>query len=77
MKTLTFFLARPLPALAAGTTIVGKVVGVHDEGTLTLRIEDETLKVKRLVLIRLNWASPLVTAASSHYSIWASVSQPP
>ena len=34
-----------LPALAADTTIVGKVVGVHDGDTLTLRTEDETLKV--------------------------------
>jgi len=30
----------------ADTTIVGKVVGVHDGDTLTLRTEDETLKVR-------------------------------
>ena len=46
MKTLTLFLALALPALAADTTIVGKVVGVHDGDTLTLRTEDETLKVR-------------------------------
>ena len=44
MKTLTLFPALALPALAADTTIIGKVVGVHDGDTLTLRTEDETLK---------------------------------
>ena len=46
MKTLALFLALALPTLAADTTIVGKVVGVHDGDTLTLRTEDETLKVR-------------------------------
>ena len=46
LKTLTLFLALALPTLAADTTIVGKVVGVHDGDTLTLRTEDETLKVR-------------------------------
>ena len=46
MKTLTRFCLLTLPALAADTTIVGKVVGVHDGDTLTLRTEDETLKVR-------------------------------
>ncbi len=46
MKTLTLFCLLTLPALAANTTIVGKVVGVHDGDTLTLRTEDETLKVR-------------------------------
>lgn len=46
MKTLAFFCLLTLPALAADTTIVGKVVGVHDRDTLTLRTEDKTLKVK-------------------------------
>ena len=43
MKTLALFLAL---ALAADTTIVGNVVGLHDGDTLTLRTEDETLKVR-------------------------------
>ena len=30
MKTFSLFCLRALPALAADTTIVGKVVGVHD-----------------------------------------------
>ena len=30
MKTLALFCLLALPALAADTTIVGKVVGVHD-----------------------------------------------
>jgi micrococcal nuclease len=46
LKTLTLFCLLSLPALAADTTIVGKVVGVHDGDTLTLRTEDETLKVR-------------------------------
>ena len=46
MKTLAFFCLLTLPALAADTTIVGKVVGVHDGGPLTLRTEDKTLKVR-------------------------------
>ena len=46
MKTITLFFLLALPALAADTTIVGKVVGVHDGDTLTLRTEDETLKVR-------------------------------
>jgi hypothetical protein len=33
MKTLALFLALALPTLAADTTIVGKVVGVHDGDT--------------------------------------------
>ena len=43
METLALFLALALPTLAADTTIVGKVVGVHDGDTLTPRTEDETL----------------------------------
>ena len=39
MKTLALFLTLTLPALAADTTIVGRVVGVHDGDTLTLRTE--------------------------------------
>ena len=35
LKTLILFLALALPTLAADTTIVGKVVGVHDSDTLT------------------------------------------
>ena len=46
MKTLALFCLLALPTLAADTTIVGKVVGVHDGDTLTLRTEDETLKMK-------------------------------
>ena len=46
MKTLTLFLALALPTFAADTIITGKVVGVHDGDTLTLRTEDETLKVR-------------------------------
>ena len=46
MKTLALFLALALPAAAADTTIIGKVVGVHDGDTLTLRTEYETLKVR-------------------------------
>ncbi|MGI9459091.1 MAG: thermonuclease family protein [Pirellulales bacterium] len=46
MKTLVLFCLLALPTLAADTTIVGKVVGVHDGDTLTLRTEDETLKVR-------------------------------
>ena len=34
MKTLALFCLLALPALAADTTIVGKVVGEHDGGTL-------------------------------------------
>ena len=43
MKTFSLL---ALPTFAADTTIVGKVVGVHDGDTLTLRTEDETLKVR-------------------------------
>ena len=43
METLALFLALALPTLAADTTIVGKVVGVHDGDTLTPRTEAETL----------------------------------
>ncbi len=46
MKTLALFCLLALPTFAADTTIVGKVVGVHDGDTLTLRTEDETLKVR-------------------------------
>ena len=46
MKILALFCLLAFPALAADTTIVGKVVGVHDGDTLTLRTEDETLKVR-------------------------------
>ena len=46
MKTLALFCLLTLPALAADTTIVGKVVGVHDGDTLTLRTVNETLKVR-------------------------------
>lgn len=46
MKTLTLFCLLTLPALAADTTIVGNGVGVHDGDTLTLRTEEETLKVR-------------------------------
>ena len=47
MKTITLFLALlALPGFAADIIIVGKVVGVHDGDTLTLRTEDETLKVR-------------------------------
>ncbi len=44
MKTLTLFLVLALPALDADTTIVGKVVGVHNGDTLMLRTENETLR---------------------------------
>ena len=40
---LFFFLLAP-PTLAADTILTGKVVGVHHGDTLTLRIEEETLK---------------------------------
>ena len=46
MKTFALFCLLALPALAADTVIVGKVVGVHDGDTLALRTEDETLKVR-------------------------------
>ena len=46
MKTLALFCLLALPAFAADTTIVGKVVGVHDGDTLTLRTFNETLKVR-------------------------------
>ena len=46
IKTLPLFCLLALPALAADTTIIGKVVGVHDGDTLTLRTEDENLKVR-------------------------------
>ena len=46
MKTFALFCLLALPALAADTTIVGKVVGVHDGDTLTLRTINETLKVR-------------------------------
>ena len=46
MKTFALFCLLALPTLAADTTIVGNVVGVHDGDTLTLRTEDETLKVR-------------------------------
>ena len=46
MKTLALFCLLALPALAADTTIVGKVVGVHDGDTLTLRTEEKTLKAR-------------------------------
>ncbi|MDA7886647.1 hypothetical protein N9A92_01120 [Pirellulales bacterium] len=35
MKTLALFCLLALPTFAADTTIVGKVVGVHDSDTLT------------------------------------------
>ena len=53
MKALTLFVALALPALAADTTIVGTVVGVHDGDTLTLRTEDETLKVPPALIKRM------------------------
>ena len=46
MKTFTLFCLLALPALGADTTIVGKVVGVHDGDSLTLRTLNETLKVR-------------------------------
>ena len=46
LKTLALFWLLALPTLAADTTIVGNVVGLHDGDTLTLRTEDETLKVR-------------------------------
>jgi len=46
METFTLICLLALPALAADTVIVGKVVGVHDLDTLTLRTEDEPLKVR-------------------------------
>ena len=46
MKTLALFCLLTLPAFAADTTSVGRVVGVHDGDTLTLRTEDGTLKVR-------------------------------
>lgn len=46
MKTLALFLTLTLSAVAAETTISGKVVGVHDGDTLTLRTENKTLKVR-------------------------------
>ena len=45
-EDLTLLCLLAFPALAADTTIVGKVVGIHDHDTLTLRTEDETLKVR-------------------------------
>ena len=44
MKTLTLFCLLALLTLAADTTIVGKVAGVHDGDTLTLRTEDEAIR---------------------------------
>jgi micrococcal nuclease len=44
MRLLALFLLLCLPAQAE--TIVGKVVGVTDGDTLTLRTETETLKVR-------------------------------
>ena len=38
MKTLALFCLLALPALAADTTIVGQVVGVHDGDTLKVRL---------------------------------------
>ena len=46
MKTFAFFCLLALPTLAADTMIVGKVVGVHDSDSLTLRTINETLKVR-------------------------------
>ena len=46
MKSLGLFFLFAVPALAADTNIVGKVVAVHDGNTLALRTEDETLKVR-------------------------------
>jgi len=46
MKTFALLCLLALPIPAADTTIVAKVVGVQDGGTLTLRLEDETLKVR-------------------------------
>ena len=46
MKTLALFCLLSFSALAADTTIVGNVVGVHDGDTLTLRTYNETLKVR-------------------------------
>jgi len=43
MSLLALFLLLCLPAQAE--TIVGRVVGVNDGDTLTLRTETETLKV--------------------------------
>ena len=69
MKTFALFCLLALPALAADTTIVGKVVGVHDGDTLTLRTINETLRCGCLVLIRLNWASLLGTTPNKHCSV--------
>jgi endonuclease YncB( thermonuclease family) len=46
MKTLALVCLLALPALAADTTIVGKVVGVQDGDIRTLRPKNETLKVR-------------------------------
>ena len=46
MKTLALFCLLSFSALAADTTIVGNVVGVHDGDTLTLRTLNESLKVR-------------------------------
>ena len=46
MKTLALYCLLTLPIFAADTTIIGKVVGVHDGDTLTLRTDDKTLKVR-------------------------------
>ena len=40
MQTILLFCLLALSTLAADTTIIGEVVGVHDGDTLTLRTED-------------------------------------
>ena len=68
MKTLALFCLLALPALAADTTIVGKVVGVHDGDTLTLRTEDETLKVRLSGIDTPELGQPLLLLTPSRHS---------
>jgi hypothetical protein len=44
VRTILFCCLLAPPTLAADTILTGKVVGVHHGDTLTLRIEEETLK---------------------------------
>ena len=41
IRTIPLFYLLAQPSLAADTTTVGEVVGVHDGDTLTLRTEDD------------------------------------
>ena len=45
MKALALFWLLTIPAFSANTEIVGKVVSMPDDDTLTARTEDEVIKV--------------------------------